>query len=1236
MADFVWISDQGYDSGYYYIEVSMSSSTIDGSKINAMVLAFDYDTGRVVAGYNTDIVPVKFQVGRTPTDVWEYKVFNPANGKIALTANANVVNPIIDVVGKTVTVWLQLVDGDDGTGFVVSFDNGSAEDYIKTDADTALADGSRHELYGGSLTPAPVNNAPTVPNPIADQNATEDTAFTCTVPENTFNDVDAGDSLTYTATKSDGTALPAWLSFNAGARTFSGTPANGDVGTITVKVTATDSSSASVSDEFTVTVANTNDAPTASDNTVTVTVGQPKTINASDFKFSDPDAGDSMSSVRITELPGQGTLTLDGNTVADNQVIPIADINDGKLVYSPAAGQSSAQDTSLHYSVFDQSGLESASASALTLDLVDNTPPTFTSFSAPVATVNEDTQKEITFADLTAKGNEADTDGTVDAFAVKAVTSGILLIGENAGSATAFAVGTNDTIDSTHNAYWTPAANANGELNAFTVTALDNFGAESGASVLVKVDVMAINDAPTVPNPIADQNATEDAAFTCTVPVNTFSDVDAGDTLTWSATKADGTALPAWLSFDAGTRTFSGTPANGDVGTITVKVTATDGSSASVSDEFTVMVANTNDAPTVPKPIADQNATEDAAFSFTVPVNMFNDVDAGDTLTWSATKSDGSALPTWLSFNAGTRTFSGTPANGDVGTITVKVTATDGSSASVSDEFTVTVANTNDAPTVPNPIADQNATEDAAFSFTVPVNTFNDVDAGDSLTYTATKSDGSALPGWLSFNAGTRTFSGTPLNGDVGSITVKMTATDGSSASVSDQFLLTVGNVNDAPTGTVHIGLQADSESTFIVDTSTLADEDGGPGALNYQWYLNNVAIPGATDNNYTPAAGDSGSITVDVSYTDGRGTLETVHSDNEIQNFPATDTTPHNIDFSYDSDSNALFGGGGDDTITGGSGGDTIYGGGSDDSVHAGGGNDTIIGGSGAGDDFYDGGLGDDKVTYTSALAGIEVNLDPLNGFARSLDALHDAGIGNDTLVNMEQVVAGESGDRLIGNTHDNFFTGEGGNDTIMGGGGLDTAVYNGNRSEYSVVYDPATDTFTITDHVEGRDGTDTVTNVDWFRFADGTRELVPPTVLSYTPASGSTGADVASNIVVRFSENVKPGTGLIEIHSGSAAGPVFESYNAATDTTHLSITGDTLTIDPSGNLANGTDYYITFANGSIDDLTGNHYGGGDSFHFSTLNAAVAATGGSSSGLSSGEVIAGVAGIGLLVWIIF
>ena len=69
-----------------------------------------------------------------------------------------------------------------------------------------------------------------------------------------------------------------------------------------------------------------------------------------------------------------------------------------------------------------------------------------------------------------------------------------------------------------------------------------------------------------------------------------------------------------------------------------------------------------------------------------------------------------------------------------------------------------------------------------------------------ALTYTATLSDGSALPSWLSFDANTRTFTGTPLNADVGNISVKVTVTDGS-LSATDTFILTVANTNDAPTG---------------------------------------------------------------------------------------------------------------------------------------------------------------------------------------------------------------------------------------------------------------------------------------------------------------------------------------------------------------------------------------------------------------------------------------------------
>ena len=91
----------------------------------------------------------------------------------------------------------------------------------------------------------------------------------------------------------------------------------------------------------------------------------------------------------------------------------------------------------------------------------------------------------------------------------------------------------------------------------------------------------------------------------------------------------------------------------------------------------------------------------------------------------------------------------------------------------------------NTAPVLSNAMPNQSTNEDAVFSFTLPPNTFTDADAGDVLTYVAARADGSALPGWLNFNPATRTFSGTPVNGDVGSVALKVTATDGAGAAVS-------------------------------------------------------------------------------------------------------------------------------------------------------------------------------------------------------------------------------------------------------------------------------------------------------------------------------------------------------------------------------------------------------------------------------------------------------------------
>ena len=197
------------------------------------------------------------------------------------------------------------------------------------------------------------------------------------------------------------------------------------------------------------------------------------------------------------------------------------------------------------------------------------------------------------------------------------------------------------------------------------------------------------------------------------------------------------------------------------------------------------------------------------------------------------------------------------------------------------------------------------------------------------------------------------------------------------------------------------------------------------------------------------------------------------------------------------------VYAGGGDDVITSGNG---------NDEVDAGAGNDLIVGGDGAGDDKYFGGSGTDTLKYTSAKAAIAVNL--AVGMATSRAGGDAAGIGTDTLSQIENIIAGNYDDLLTGDDSANNISGLSGNDSIIGGdgddaliggknndildGGLgtDTAVFSGRFSDYIVTYDPVTQIFTITDKVSARDGIDTTNSIENFQFSDDTKSaasLVP-----------------------------------------------------------------------------------------------------------------------------------------------
>ena len=170
---------------------------------------------------------------------------------------------------------------------------------------------------------------------------------------------------------------------------------------------------------------------------------------------------------------------------------------------------------------------------------------------------------------------------------------------------------------------------AAGDSLTITYAVKVNDGTTDSATQNVTFTITGTNDAPVLAAAIADQSSAEDNAWSFAVPAGTFTDVDHGTTLTYTATLDDGNALPGWLAFSAATQTFSGTPPLDFNGSLQLKVTASDGS-LSASDTFQLTITPVNDAPVNTVPGA-KSATAGAATSI-VGVSV-NDVDSATVTT---------------------------------------------------------------------------------------------------------------------------------------------------------------------------------------------------------------------------------------------------------------------------------------------------------------------------------------------------------------------------------------------------------------------------------------------------------------------------------------------------------------------------------------------------------------------------------------------------------------------------
>ncbi len=716
------------------------------------------------------------------------------------------------------------------------------------------------------LSVADVNNAPLVARFALDQSARQGTPFAVTIAANSFADTDANDVLTLSMVGADGSALPAWLSFDAATLTLSGTPGAGDVGTQAVRVVATDPGGLSASDVFEVTVANVNDAPTVvhaiADQSAVAGAAFSIALPADVFDDADFPHGDNL--IHFAEL-------------ADGSALPgwlAFDDFTNTLTGVPAAGDAGVY--SIRLTAMDASGLSASDVFELS---VAQNPDQFID-----GTDDDDDLAGSAGNDVLTggQGNDTLSGGEGNDTYVFAPGDGVDYIIDGSGdNVIAFGAGVSlDSLsldlgslllqygaggDAIHIDVFDPqnaAANPSiarvnfadgGSLDFAQLLALgfDLTGSTGdddliGTSVTDRLRGLAGNDhlRGGAGDDVLDGGAGNDVliggAGSDRLVFGAGGGADRIDQSGALATDVDvielqvlpgdmavsrsGNDLVIALNGTGDTLTLSDIDATGN------RIEAVHFSDGTTWDRAQLLEAANpiNNAPTLAIDVGDQSTLEDAGFSFTLPAAEFADVDGGDTLTLSAARVDGAALPSWLSFDAVTRTFTGTPANADVGSVALKVTATDGSGATAFDAFNLSVLNTNDAPTLATDVGDQSATEDAAFSFTLPAGEFAEVDAGDTLTLSAAGVDGSVLPSWLTFDAATRTFAGTPVNTDVGLVSLRVIATDGAGATAFDTFNLSVINTNDAPVAANDSFAALEGASTANLAAALLAN-DGDP-----------------------------------------------------------------------------------------------------------------------------------------------------------------------------------------------------------------------------------------------------------------------------------------------------------------------------------------------------------------------------------------------------------------------
>jgi len=647
------------------------------------------------------------------------------------------------------------------------------------------------------------------------------------------------------------------------------------------------------------------------------------------------------------------------------------------------------------------------------------------------------------------------------------------------------------------------------------------------------------NHAPVVTLPLADQSAQADVAFSLTVPSGAFVDADAGDVLTLQAALVDGSALPAWLTFDAVTQQFVGTPPTGYAGALSIGVTAADRSGATAFDDFDIAV------------VAERSLTGTPgadAMVGTTGRDLFDGAAGDDTLT-------GLGGNDVLDGGAGSDSMAGGPGDDlymvDAAGDQVIELAGAGDDL-VRSAITWTLGNNTERLTLTGTAA-INGIGNASN------NVLTGNEANNSLT-------GLAGDDWLDGGAGSDA-----MIGGTGNDTFVVGV-------VSDGVTEKVNEGNDTVMSSITWTLGANLENLTLTGSAAVNGTGNG---------LANLLIGNAASNTLNGAAGTDtmrGGAGDDTYTVDNAGDLVVEAADEGIDKVNASVSTTlwanvENLTLSgsiaINATGNAL-----NNVLTGNSAANVLDGGAGDDTLVGGAGADTLIGGSG--NDTY----GVDSVldvVLENPSEGVDAVQSSLNfTLGNDLENLTLTGptatLGTGNALN-NVLVGNGIGNTLSAGAGDDFLNGGAGADTLIGGAGDDTFVVN-------------TAADVVTENIG--EGNDTILSSATLTLAANVENLT----LTGSANLNGTGNTLANLIVGNMGNNTLDGGAGADTMQGGAgndtyvvddvADMIVEFGGEGTDLVKASVT-TTLWVNVENLTLTGTAAINGFGNALNNVLTGN-----------------------------------------------